>query len=233
MGNADTGKTSPRSAERSRVGHIDVPPAQPGVAGFVARVLEDVCALDVDHSHGGYTVPQWVGARDERGRVVCGATSARRFKPFVLAEVNEASLLLVVTDVSDPEADQQLATTDALLQQLGAASVPRLYVFNKLDKLDGPPDPERLSGHQPHVALSSHDEAAVMQLRERILARVRQAQGQREIFVPYACIETSRRVYAESRVLRATATPTGTQFVIEARPHVLDEIARSLRSERA
>jgi len=160
----------------------------------------------------------------------------RLFASFesTLAEACEASLLLVVVDVSDPEAPEHLATTDELLGKLGAAEIPRIVVFNKLDKL-GDPDPERfaaLSKRHPHIALSSHDPEQVAGLREQILEQVRQADTQREIFVPYTSVEASRRIYAECRVLRSTATPNGTQLVIEAKPHVVDQITQLLRSTR-
>src|SRR5262249_8818488 len=52
-----------------------------------------------------------------------------------LAEIAEASLLVVVVDASDHELDLHLDTTRALIEKVGAASVPRFFVFNKLDRL--------------------------------------------------------------------------------------------------
>ena len=162
----------------------------------------------------------------------------RLFASFesTLAEVSEASLLLVTVDVSDPEAAQHLETTDAILEKLGAGHVDRLVVFNKLDRVTHPVPPERLaelSGGHDHLALSSLDPGGISQLRECILARVRRRHRQREIFVPYAQSELGARIYARCRVLKATATPRGTQFVIEGEAHVVDEIARAIRSARS
>jgi GTP-binding protein HflX len=53
-----------------------------------------------------------------------------------LEEVAEADLLLVVVDASDPDRDQQLATVDKILGDLGAGGVPRLLVHNKVDLLE-------------------------------------------------------------------------------------------------
>jgi len=161
----------------------------------------------------------------------------RLFASFAttLAEVCEASLLLVVLDVSSPEIEAHLRTTQAVLEQLGAADVPRLVVFNKCDVPDTPPDPARLaelSGGRAHVALSSRDPAAVAALRQVILDRVRADHRVREVFVPYARSEIVGRIYARCRVLESTATPTGTQFVIEGEAHTVDEIARATRSRK-
>jgi GTPase len=161
----------------------------------------------------------------------------RLFASFAstLAEVVEASLLLVVLDVSSPEIDAHLRTTHEVLEQLGAADVPRLVVFNKTDVLEAPVDPAQLAalsaGH-PHIALSSQDPAAVGVLRQAILERVRAHHRVREVFVPYGEAEIVGRIYARCRVLESTATPTGTQFVIEGEAHTVDELARATRRNR-
>ncbi len=52
-----------------------------------------------------------------------------------LEELEGARLLLHVTDASDPEHDAQDAAVEALLDDLGVASTPRLHVWNKVDRL--------------------------------------------------------------------------------------------------
>jgi GTP-binding protein HflX len=59
-----------------------------------------------------------------------------------LEEVAEADLLLVVVDASDPDQDQQRRTVEAILGDIGAGAVPRLWVYNTADRLD-PEDLER------------------------------------------------------------------------------------------
>ncbi len=162
----------------------------------------------------------------------------RLFASFAstLAELTEASLLLLVLDASSPEIDEHLRTTQSVLERLGAERIPRLVVFNKTDLLPGPIDPERWAelcdGH-PHLALSSGDPAAVAELRQAILARVRSHQRARQIFVPYELVSVARDVYAHCRVLATHAAPTGTQFVVEGEPRVVDEIARAVRRKRS
>jgi GTP-binding protein HflX len=53
-----------------------------------------------------------------------------------LEEVAEADLLLVVVDASDPDQDQQRLTVETILGDIGAGKVPRLWVYNKADRLD-------------------------------------------------------------------------------------------------
>jgi GTP-binding protein HflX len=56
-----------------------------------------------------------------------------------LNETSEADLLLHVVDVSHPTFKDHIRITDEVLREVGAADVPRLYVFNKFDQLEGEP----------------------------------------------------------------------------------------------
>ena len=50
-----------------------------------------------------------------------------------LEETVEAGLLLHVLDAADPERDIQHAAVESVLEEIGAESVPRLEVYNKID----------------------------------------------------------------------------------------------------
>jgi GTPase len=63
-----------------------------------------------------------------------------------LEEIAAADLLLHVVDATDPDRDQQVATVDAVLAELGAGRVPRFVVLNKCDALPEPPREAELAG---------------------------------------------------------------------------------------
>ncbi len=52
-----------------------------------------------------------------------------------LEEVQEAALLLLVTDASHPQHAEQDAEVEKILEELGVAERPRIHVMNKVDKL--------------------------------------------------------------------------------------------------
>ena len=52
-----------------------------------------------------------------------------------LEEVQEASLILLVTDISNPHHAEQDAEVEKILKELGVADRPRLHVLNKIDLL--------------------------------------------------------------------------------------------------
>lgn len=152
-----------------------------------------------------------------------------------LAEVREASLLLLCVDASDPEVLLHLHTTRQVLAKLGADSVPCLYVFNKLDLVREPVTQETWKewsdGHD-YQALSSRDADAVARLREAILTNARSRAEERELFVPYAAARATALVYARCRVVSATPEESGMRFHLQGEAHVLSEITElSERSE--
>jgi len=52
-----------------------------------------------------------------------------------LEEVQESALILLVTDVSNPNHSEQDASVEKILKELGVEDRPRLHVFNKIDRL--------------------------------------------------------------------------------------------------
>ncbi len=53
-----------------------------------------------------------------------------------LEELEDADLLLHVVDVSDPHCEERMAAVDTILSGLDLGAVPKLVVFNKIDRAD-------------------------------------------------------------------------------------------------
>src|SRR3989454_1190208 len=83
-----------------------------------------------------------------------------------LDEALEASLLVHVVDASDPGFERQLAVTDEVLDEIGAAGPARLLVFNKIDRGG---DEAALRAQYPGcIVMSAKSEGDVAKLREAI-----------------------------------------------------------------
>jgi GTPase len=54
-----------------------------------------------------------------------------------LEELEEATLMLHVVDITHPDAENQAATVEETLRELGLADRPRLLVLNKVDRMPG------------------------------------------------------------------------------------------------
>ncbi len=73
-----------------------------------------------------------------------------------LEEVVQADLLLHVVDISHPQAEEQIAAVNAVLEEIGADEKSTLMVFNKMDRLAGNGALNRLQEKFPHaVAISA------------------------------------------------------------------------------
>src|SRR6202521_3687262 len=106
-----------------------------------------------------------------------------------LEEVTEADLILQVLDVSSPSVDEQAATVDKILGDLGAADKPRVVALNKVDLL-GPASRRRAIGsvssrYPGAVAISATSRAGFAQLLDAMDQASRGDIVSLEILVPY------------------------------------------------
>jgi|WetSurMetagenome_2_1015567.scaffolds.fasta_scaffold93734_3 GTPase len=86
-----------------------------------------------------------------------------------LEEVTGADLILLLVDCSDPYRDRKIGVVREVLEDIGAASVPRLTIYNKIDLLDHEvPPPAPADGIVPISALQN---IGLNRLRTEILAR--------------------------------------------------------------
>jgi len=91
-----------------------------------------------------------------------------------LEVVSQANLLLVVMDAASPWSAQQLATVKKVLSDLSATTIPRLYIFNKIDLVSNPVELENLTfAHPDALLVSSLSPSDMALVKERIADVVR------------------------------------------------------------
>ena len=116
----------------------------------------------------------------------------------------DADLLVHVVDASAADCDGQLEAVREVLEVIGAAKVPELLVFNKLDAADGVE--HLLAAHPGSVAVSALSGAGLEHLRAVIGDRLRAAAATAEFVVPFARGEVMAGLHRSSEVLSETAT---------------------------
>lgn len=96
-----------------------------------------------------------------------------------LQEAAEADLLLHVVDASNPDHPEQIAAVERVLGEIGAADVPQLLVFNKVDALDPARMPhQRLDTIEvggrtlSRLFVSAHEGTGLPELRAWLAAEV-------------------------------------------------------------
>jgi GTP-binding protein HflX len=110
-----------------------------------------------------------------------------------LEELQDADLLLHVVDASDPHREERMQAVDTILEELGLDRIPKLVVFNKIDRLGNGADLLRsLSERYDAVAVSALRRDGLDELvaaAERLLfperkPKTRDGKGDRFIFQP-------------------------------------------------
>ena len=86
-----------------------------------------------------------------------------------LEETAQADLLLHVIDAASPDREQQMRSVDRVLAEIGAATVPQILVWNKLDLMPASPGIERSDcGNISCVRLSARSGAGIPLLRQAL-----------------------------------------------------------------
>ena len=89
-----------------------------------------------------------------------------------LEELEAADVLVHVLDAGHPEAEQQLAAVDAILDEMELAHVPRVLALNKWDTLDAEARQMAVNAHPEGVPCTAKERAALRPLVERIMRRL-------------------------------------------------------------
>lgn len=140
-----------------------------------------------------------------------------------LDEVTYADILLIVTDVNDPEAERHIAVTEEVIGELSASDKPIIYVFNKCDKFDGEiPEGER----EDAVFLSARTGEGVHRLVEKIEEIIRKTKKEYELLLPYSAQSMLSALYNEYNVKSVEYTDDGVSVKV-----VLDEKGRGIYSK--
>src|SRR5207248_881947 len=107
-----------------------------------------------------------------------------------LDEALEAGLLAHVVDASDAGFERQLEVTSEVLADIGAAEIPRLIIFNKIDRVgdaaaEAAATAALLERWPESFVMSARRPGDVARLRERLMAFFARDLVQGEVRVPY------------------------------------------------
>ena len=99
-----------------------------------------------------------------------------------LEETAGADLLLHVVDSSSPDRDQQIAAVGQVLAEIGAADVPQIVVWNKIDATAAAPGVERDEyGNISRVRLSAKSGAGLDLLRDALSQAAHAARSRADV----------------------------------------------------
>ncbi|WP_034265620.1 GTPase HflX [Actinospica robiniae] len=163
----------------------------------------------------GYTVADTVGFVRHLPHLLVEAFRS------TLEEVIEADLILHVVDISDPDPEGQLAAVREVLQEIGAADVPEIVVFNKADAAD-PDTVARLRRREPHsVLVSARTGEGIEGLLAAIEADLPRPEFEVDAVIPYGRGDLLSRIHEHGELLSETHLETGTRVLarVDAQLH--------------
>ena len=135
-----------------------------------------------------------------------------------LETVRESDLLLHVIDAADEERAQRITDVLEVLAEIGAESVSRIEVYNKLDLLEPgrglPPD----SGSEAarRIAVSAVTGAGLEILSDCIVEQAQANASRYRLTVPVSCARERARLYESGVVLSESLRENG-DWILEAR----------------
>jgi GTP-binding protein HflX len=143
-----------------------------------------------------------------------------------LDEALEASLLAHVVDASDPGFERQLAVTDEVLDEIGAKAVPRLLVFNKIDRAGDAASQEALAAslrarYPGCLVMSARRPADVARLSDTIRAFFERDLVEDELFLPWAAQGLRGEIFATCKVLEERAGAEGSFLRVRGDPQTV------------
>lgn len=135
-----------------------------------------------------------------------------------LDETAEADLLLHVVDVSHPHYKDHIEVTNEVLREVGAGEVPRIFVFNKLDHLEGEPRLARILArtYPNSICLSAQNPGDIQRLLSHIQNFFEQHMLEAHVQVSYENARMMGLIYAQTRVIGVEWTNDTACFHIRA-----------------
>ncbi|HKS35845.1 MAG TPA: GTPase HflX [Verrucomicrobiae bacterium] len=143
-----------------------------------------------------------------------------------LEEVVQADLLLHVVDLSHPQAEEQIAAVNSVLDEIGAAGKPTLMVFNKIDRVENGELKGRYLDRFPNaVVVSATTGQGFPALLAELGGQLRPAREFVELQVPHDAPAVIARLHAVGQVIERDYNGAAARFKARIPPHLHAEFA--------
>ena len=114
-----------------------------------------------------------------------------------LDEVRYADILMIVSDMSDKELPEHIKVTEQIIEELGAADKPRIYVYNKCDLCESAPGAVQ---EKNSIVISAKDGGGCELLVEMIERIANEAKKEYKLLIPYTHQSLVNSIYNEYSV---------------------------------
>lgn len=118
-----------------------------------------------------------------------------------LDEAVFADIILILIDASDPEAMSQLAVTEGILTDLGAAGKPTLYVYNKCDRAELGFGHLAVDPCKNSVAVSALTGEGLDELINKLEIMVQNGKSEETFIIPNSDAGIVNRLYSQAEII--------------------------------
>jgi GTPase len=146
-----------------------------------------------------------------------------------LEEVAQADLLMHVVDASDPDRDKQEAAVLAILEQIGAAELPRLTAYNKMDRL--PTVDGELFRRGDAVVISATKGTNLEPLLKAVEAQLSKQWIERDLLFGFDEGARLASLHDKMDILSQTMTENGIRVRVRSHPRTLAQWMRQRGSD--
>ena len=146
-----------------------------------------------------------------------------------LDEALDASLLLHVIDASDPGFERQIEVTDEVLEEIGASTLPRIRIFNKIDHVGDATAQSELEAalrikYPSCVVMSARRPEDIANLRHVIITFFQQDMIEAELFLPWSSQQLRGEIYSNCQVLEERSDNDGATFLVRGQPNAVKSL---------
>jgi GTP-binding protein HflX len=116
--------------------------------------------------------------------------------------------------------------TEEVLAEIGAEGVPRLLVFNKIDR--GGDEAALRAKHPGCVVMSAKREGDVAKLHEAIIAFFQQRLVEAELYLPWTAQKLRGQIFASCTVLEERSDGEGAFLRVRGEPEAVERLREQL-----
>jgi len=143
-----------------------------------------------------------------------------------------------VIDASDPGFERQIEVTEKVLEEIEAGKVPRLRVFNKIDRVgDAKAQAEcakALRARFPKcIVMSAVDKDDIAKLHKAVRAFFSRRLVKDELFLPWSAQQLRGELFASFEVLEERADAEGTFFRLRGERTDIDSLRERIEQAQA
>jgi GTP-binding protein HflX len=129
-----------------------------------------------------------------------------------------------VIDASDPGFQRQIEVTDEVLEEIGASTLPRIRIFNKIDHVGDTAAQSELEAslrinYPSCIVMSARRSEDITNLRHMIITFLQQDMIEAELFLPWSSQQLRAEIYSNCQVLVERSDNDGATIRVRGQPN--------------